>query len=114
VLVHVRLSDSATGKSLAVTDLPADTVSQWRVLGAGTGGQSEQGLGASAFNGANNLQQAIIREFALEDGAQYTVETVLTSASSGWNVRASVTLETNAPPSSGYIEVSDTTVRMLD
>jgi len=114
MLVQVRLSDAATGVGLAIDDLPSDAVAEWRLYQAGTGGQSQQRLDASSFTGETTLRQAIIRQSALEDGAQYTVQVDVTSATGGWSVRASVTLETNAPPSSGYLEASAATVRLLD
>lgn len=65
------------------------------------------------FSGATPPERAILRGSELEDGVQYTVEMVLSSVIGGWSVVGSVSLETNAPPSSGYLESSAVSVRML-
>jgi len=70
-------------------------------------------LDGSIFSGIPSVRQAVVRTEEMEDGVLYRIEVTVSSASQGWSVSSSVNVETNAPPSTGYLESDITSIRLL-
>lgn len=116
ILLESRLVDAVTGQELPGQDngqllRGTDALVRFDVRRSGDAAPLQGVLSAGERPGKQLV--GVVRPDGLEAGATYTCAVTVSSSSGQWTVRASVDLETNAPPSSGFIDVGNVAIDVL-